>query len=426
MVQLGNGADLARLAGGIPRIRRPTRCAPSPRSRSELVAFHTWLQWLADRQLGAAQARARAPACASASISTSPSASRRTARLPGRTANSSCRRRASARRPTISTRPARTGASRRFRRRRSWRAASSPIASRSTPVLRHAGALRIDHAMSLYRLFWIAEGLMAADGVYVRYPFHAMLRALAAVSQARHAIVIGEDLGVVPPGFREVMQQTEIQSYRVFFFEKQRRPFLCRRRTIRARRSPASPPTTSTRSPAGGAGTTSTSATRSAWSEASTSCGCAKRRAHWRRRAARAAGEAGCCRREWGRSCTARRRRRTICRRASPSRFTRCRAHALAALRGAGRGPDRALEQVNIPGTTTEHPNWRRKLAVDLEELPDSPFSAPSPRRCARSGRSRASAGPLVVETGEMPLCRFTGFGDPVGSRRKGWAPGRL
>ena len=87
-------------------------------------------------------------------------------------------------------------------------------------VVRYAGALRIDHAMSLFRLFWIAEGFGAADGLYVRYPFHAMLRALGAVSQARHAIVIGEDLGVVPPGFREVMRECEIQSYRVFFFEK--------------------------------------------------------------------------------------------------------------------------------------------------------------------------------------------------------------
>ena len=69
-------------------------------------------------------------------------------------------------------------------------------------VVHHAGALRIDHAMSLFRLFWIAEGFGAADGVYVRYPFHAMLRTLAAVSQARHTIIIGEDLGVVPEGFR--------------------------------------------------------------------------------------------------------------------------------------------------------------------------------------------------------------------------------
>ena len=91
---------------------------------------------------------------------------------------------------------------------------------RSTRVVRYAGALRIDHAMSLFRLFWIAENFGAADGVYVRYPFHAMLNTLAAVSQARHTIIIGEDLGVVPSGFREAMRQSEIQSYRVFFFEK--------------------------------------------------------------------------------------------------------------------------------------------------------------------------------------------------------------
>src|SRR4029078_2408281 len=85
-------------------------------------------------------------------------------------------------------------------------------------VARYAGALRIDPARSFFRLFWIAENFGPADGVYVRYPFHAMLNALAAVSRARRTIIIGEDLGVVPEGFREAMRQSEIESYRVFFF----------------------------------------------------------------------------------------------------------------------------------------------------------------------------------------------------------------
>lgn len=88
-------------------------------------------------------------------------------------------------------------------------------------TLAYAGALRIDHAMGLYRLFWIAEGLTAANGVYVRYPFADMLRVLAEVSNERRAVVVGEDLGIVPPGFRETMRETEIQGYRVFFFEQQ-------------------------------------------------------------------------------------------------------------------------------------------------------------------------------------------------------------
>jgi 4-alpha-glucanotransferase len=101
-----------------------------------------------------------------------------------------------------------------------------PFRSSIDIVIRHAGAVRIDHAMSLYRLFWIADGLAAADGVYVRYPFPQMLRALAEVSQDRRAVVIGEDLGVVPSGFRDVMRELEIQSYRVLFFERKEDFFL--------------------------------------------------------------------------------------------------------------------------------------------------------------------------------------------------------
>ena len=93
-------------------------------------------------------------------------------------------------------------------------------------VLRHAGALRIDHAMSLYRLFWISQGFTAADGVYVRYPLAAMLKTLAEVSQARELIVIGEALGVVPKGFPEVLSATEIQAYVVYFFEKRGEDFV--------------------------------------------------------------------------------------------------------------------------------------------------------------------------------------------------------
>lgn len=82
------------------------------------------------------------------------------------------------------------------------------------------GALRIDHAMRFSRLFWIPTGLPAAEGVYVRYPLKEFLKVLALESVRRRTLIIGEDLGTVPEGFRETLRQWGIFSYRLFYFEK--------------------------------------------------------------------------------------------------------------------------------------------------------------------------------------------------------------
>lgn len=83
-----------------------------------------------------------------------------------------------------------------------------------------AGAIRIDHAMGLQRLYWIPQGLDARDGGFVRYPFGPMLDGLARLSRSYRAMVIGEDLGTVPIGFRDVMRERNLLSYRVFYFER--------------------------------------------------------------------------------------------------------------------------------------------------------------------------------------------------------------
>ena len=88
-------------------------------------------------------------------------------------------------------------------------------------LMRSAGAVRIDHAMGLTRLYWIPADARAKEGAYVRYPVGELLRRLARISQARSSVVIGEDLGTVPPGFREVMSEMEIQGYRVLYFERE-------------------------------------------------------------------------------------------------------------------------------------------------------------------------------------------------------------
>ena len=96
----------------------------------------------------------------------------------------------------------------------------APLRALLDAAMGPAGAVRIDHAMGLMRLFWIPAGGTAADGAYVSYPLPAMLRTVAERSRANDCLVIGEDLGTVAPGFRESMTAAGLLSYRVVWFER--------------------------------------------------------------------------------------------------------------------------------------------------------------------------------------------------------------
>lgn len=87
-------------------------------------------------------------------------------------------------------------------------------------MLRHAGGLRMDHVMGLFRLWWVPEGRPPTEGTYVRYDAKAMLGLLALEAHEAGAVVIGEDLGTVEPGVREDLADRGFFGTSVLWFER--------------------------------------------------------------------------------------------------------------------------------------------------------------------------------------------------------------
>jgi glycogen debranching enzyme len=95
-----------------------------------------------------------------------------------------------------------------------------PFAEILRTNMRHAKVLRIDHILGLSRQFWVPRGASGADGAYVAMPLEKLLAITAAESIRAKCLVIGEDLGTVPEGLRDRLSQANILSYRVLWFEQ--------------------------------------------------------------------------------------------------------------------------------------------------------------------------------------------------------------
>ncbi|MEU9055230.1 4-alpha-glucanotransferase [Streptomyces sp. NPDC048384] len=87
-------------------------------------------------------------------------------------------------------------------------------------LFRYAGALRIDHVMGLFRLWWVPQGHAPTEGTYVRYDAEAMLAILVLEASRAGAVVIGEDLGTVEPGVREALRSRGVLGTSVLWFER--------------------------------------------------------------------------------------------------------------------------------------------------------------------------------------------------------------
>jgi 4-alpha-glucanotransferase len=248
-------------------------------------------------------------------------------------------------------------------------------------ALRHAGGVRIDHVMGLSRLWVIPAGARSADGVYLNYDKDAML-GLVALESARHdAVVIGEDLGTLPDGFKQELEDQALQGLRVLWFERDQRGGF----VPPAHWSPHAVAMTSTHDTATLAGW---------WSgrDLTVREGLGLLPDPDSARAARAEERAALWRALLAARCAVG---------AQPADWdTWPFVHAAIAYLG-GSNCDFALlpledalaleDQPNLPGTTDEHPNWRRRLPTDVAVMLDQPRVA---ARLARLHEKRRLAEP--------------------------------
>ncbi len=97
--------------------------------------------------------------------------------------------------------------------------AYAPFRQMVQGILRHAGGVRVDHIIGLFRLWWVPQGLSAKEGTYVRYDHDAMIGILALEAHRAQALVVGEDLGTVEPWVREYLSRRGLLGTSVMWFE---------------------------------------------------------------------------------------------------------------------------------------------------------------------------------------------------------------
>ncbi|HLY06249.1 MAG TPA: 4-alpha-glucanotransferase [Rhizomicrobium sp.] len=95
-----------------------------------------------------------------------------------------------------------------------------PFIATLRAAMRHAGGVRIDHALGLRRLWVVPAGASASEGVYISYPEESLLRLIALESHRHRAVVVGEDLGTVPQGFRADLAEAGVLGMQVLWFER--------------------------------------------------------------------------------------------------------------------------------------------------------------------------------------------------------------
>ncbi|MCV3273160.1 4-alpha-glucanotransferase [Roseobacter sinensis] len=197
-------------------LRSPDTAGPAV--PPDALAFHIWLQWQADLQLGQAQARAQA-AGLSLGLYLDLAIGARRDGAEAWSGGDAIARAVSLGAPPDHLSPA----------GQNWQLAAyaprglaaqdyAPLRQILRHVMRHCGILRIDHALGLNRSYWIPDN--GAPGGYIRQPFEALMAIIAIEAQRAGTVIVGEDLGLVPDGFRDRMADQGVYGYTVLQYEK--------------------------------------------------------------------------------------------------------------------------------------------------------------------------------------------------------------
>ena len=348
----------------------PEAMPPLPQSE---VDYHLFMQWLADRSLAAAQKVATGAGMRIGLITDlaigmdrggSHAWSRRGDLLTGLSIGAP---------PDAFNAQGQNWGLAGFSPRALARTGFSPFLATLRAAMRHAGGVRIDHIMGLQRLWLVPDGAPSSEGAYLTYPLADLLRLLALESHRHRAVVIGEDLGTVPQGFRRRLRKAGVAGMDVMWFERTRTTF----------KAP-----TRWRDDAVSMTTTHDLPTVAGWwrgtdIETRTALGLSRpeetaERARDRRRLWRACSGAG------------------VAEGTAPPPDEPARA-VDAALSFTASSPAPLMlapledmlgvaEQPNLPGTLDEHPNWRRRFAGEAGRLLDEPAAS---RRASLIARHR-------------------------------------
>lgn len=189
--------------------------ASAPRAE---VDFHLWLQWTADRQLAQAQQLATSSGMG-LGLYLDLAVGARLGGAESWGARSSLAQGVSLGAPPDQLSPAgQNWQLAAYAPRGLGAAAYAPLRQVLRQVLRHCGILRIDHALGLNRSYWLPED--GSPGGYIRQPFQALMAIIAIEAERAKALIVGEDLGLVPDGFRETMADAGLYGYTVLQYEK--------------------------------------------------------------------------------------------------------------------------------------------------------------------------------------------------------------